>query len=85
MSAYIYMYDEQVVDVFFWKKMNFMNPKGENFTSDQTQNWDLVSLMRADNGYSINCIYSGNRDGGFYNNCIISIVLCAHDCAIRYK
>lgn len=64
-SAYIYryMYDEQVVDVFL------LRGGGHLFNQTQNWDWDLVSLIRLYKGYAFNCIYSGNADGGFCNNC----------------
>lgn len=58
---------------------------GGYFLFNQTQNWDLVSLMRGHKGYATNCIYSGKADSGFFINCVISIVLRARVCAIRKK
>lgn len=48
-------------------------------------NWDLVSLIRRFKVYAVNCIYSGNADGGSCINYIISIVLHARGCAINEK
>lgn len=81
MSAYIYMYDEQVVGVLLQRLGG-----GGYFSFNQTQNWDLVSLMRGHKGYATNCIYSGKAGSGFYINCVISIVLrTTRVCAIRKK
>lgn len=55
---------------------------GRYFLFNQMQNLDVVSLMHGYKGYAINCIYSGNADGGFYKKCIISIVSC-HKTEVR--
>lgn len=41
------------------------------------------SLFNLGGGYATKCIYSGKAGFGFYNICVISILLHVHVCALQ--